>query len=146
MTIKAVVDTNIWVSSLINPVGFPARLRNLFATGAFQCVVSTPMLEELADVLGRPKIRDKYGISALDIEELLILLEERSEDVLLSGNVSVCRDVDDNGVIETAINGKAQYIITRDDDIKFDLNVISFLSRHNIAVVSLSTFLNILYI
>jgi len=45
MTVKAVIDTNIWVSALINPFGFPAKLRNAFERGLFQPVISEPMIE-----------------------------------------------------------------------------------------------------
>jgi predicted nucleic acid-binding protein len=61
---------------------------------------------------------------------------------MLSGNVSVCRDKDDNFVIETAIKGQAQYIVTRDDDIKFDKTVASFLERYDIAISSIAKFLS----
>lgn len=141
MAIRAVIDTNIWVSSLLNPFGFPAMLRQSFAAGHIQPIISEPLLAELGEVLKRPRIKDKYGITADDIQALLILIEERSEHVLLSGGVSVCRDRDDNAVIETAIQGKAECIVTRDDDIKFDREVISFLSKYGITVKSLAQFL-----
>lgn len=141
MVIKAVIDTNIWVSALLNPFGFPAKLRKSFEDGVFLAVISEPMLAELADVLSRPRIKSKYGITDADIEELLILIEERSEHVLLSDSVNICRDKDDNFVIETAIKGKAAYLVTRDDDIKFDEKVASFLSQHNVSVVSIAKFL-----
>lgn len=141
MPIKAVIDTNIWVSSLLNPFGFPARLRKSFEAGAFHAVISEPILEELSEVLNRPKIKNKYGISEDDISELLVLIEERAESVLLSGDITVCRDKDDNLIIETAIKGKAAFLVTRDDDIKFDKAVSSFLLQHGISVISLSKFL-----
>jgi len=141
VAIRAVIDTNIWVSSLLNPSGFPAMLRKSFAEGYVQPIISEPLLAELGEVLKRPRIKDKYGITSDDIQALLILLEERSEHVLLSGNVSVCRDKDDNAVIDTAIQGKAECIVTRDDDIKFDKEVISFLSKYGITVKSVAQFL-----
>lgn len=141
MAVKAVIDTNIWVSALLNPSGFPAKLLTNFKDGVFHSVISEPMLAELADVLSRPRIKDKYGITDSDIEELLILIEERSEHVLLSVDVGICRDKDDNFVIETAIEGKAEYLVTRDDDIKFDKSVASFLSQHNVSVISIAKFL-----
>jgi len=128
VTIKAVIDTNIWVSAILCPSGFPAKLRESFADGIFHSVISEPMLLELAEVLSRPRIKEKYGISEYDIQELLILIEERSEHVMLSGDVAICRDKDDNLIIETAIKGQANYIVTRDDDIKSDKKVSSFLS------------------
>ena len=116
-------------------------LRKSFAEGYVQPIISEPLLAELGEVLKRPRIKDKYGITSDDIQALLILIEERSEHVLLSGNVSVCRDKDDNAVIDTAIQGKAECIVTRDDDIKFDKEVISFLSKYGITVKSVAQFL-----
>lgn len=144
MAVRAVIDTNIWVSSLLNPFGFPAKLRKSFEDGAFLAIISEPMLAELADVLSRPRIKDKYGITDGDIEELLILIEERSEHVMLSENVTICRDKDDNLVIETAIKGEAEHLVTRDDDIKFDKSVSAFLLQHNVSVVSIAKFLSLI--
>lgn len=144
MTIRAVIDTNIWVSALLHPSGFPAQLRKSFEEGIFHSVISEPMLSELAEVLSRRRIKEKYGISEYDIQELLILIEERSEHVLLSGDVFICRDTDDNLVIETAIKGQANYIVTRDDDIKSDKKVSSFLLRYGVSVTSVAQFLSVL--
>ncbi len=142
--VKAVIDTNIWVSSLLNPFGFPARLRTSFEDGDFSVVISVSMLEELADVLNRPKIKDKFKIEEEDIAKLLFLIEDRAEDVNISGNVTICRDKDDDIIIETAIKGKAEYLVTRDDDIKFDRKVSLFLSQHGVTVISLSKFLTLI--
>jgi len=98
-------------------------LKKAHSTWLFQ----KPILEEIAEVLTRPRIKGKYGISEADIMELLTLIEERAEHVLLSGDITVCRDSDDNFVIETAIKGQAAFIITRDDDIKFCKDVFRFL-------------------
>jgi putative PIN family toxin of toxin-antitoxin system len=144
MAIKAVIDTNIWISALLNPFGYPARIRKSFEKGVFQVVVSEPILEELADVLNRPRIREKYDVTPEDIEEILTLIEERSEHVLLSGNIEICRDKDDNLIIETAIKGKAEYLVTRDDDVKFDKKVSDFLSKYGISVTSVAKFLKLI--
>ncbi len=144
MALRAVIDTNIWVSALINPFGFPAQLRKAFEDGTFNIIISDPLIEELADVLNRPRIRDKYGITEADVEELIILIEERAEGVLLSGDIDICRDKDDNLVIETAIKGHAEFLITRDDDIKFDKKVLSFLLQYGVTVISLSKFIAII--
>jgi predicted nucleic acid-binding protein len=42
--IKAVIDTNIWVSALLNPTGYPAKLRKAFEQGIFEVIVSEPIL------------------------------------------------------------------------------------------------------
>jgi len=186
--VKAVIDTNIWVSSLLNPFGFPAKLRKAFEEGDFNVVISVPMLEELSEVLNRPRIKDKFEIEDADIIGLLTILEDRAEDVRIAGDilirslvrqhkmsfplvgnlsfpeglrigrndrkeyynvalliavlVTICRDKDDDIVIETAIKGLTEYLVTRDDDIKFDKKISSFLSRHGVTVISLSKFLD----
>ena len=144
MAVKAVIDTNVWVSSLLNPFGFPARLRKSFEEGAFHAVISEPILEEPAEVLNRPRIKDKYRISEHDIKELLILIEEKAEPVLLSGDIAICRDKDDNLIIETAIKGQAVFLVTRDDDIKFSKEVCSFLSQNGVSVISIAKFLTLM--
>jgi len=144
MAIRAVIDTNIWVSAILNPFGFPARLRNSFAKGLFRPVISEPMFLELAEVLNRPRIKAKYGLAAADIKELLVLIEERSESVQLSGNVKICRDINDDMVIETAIKGRVEYLVTRDDDIKHGDKVSSFLQQYNVSVLSVANFISIL--
>ncbi len=144
MAIRAVLDTNIWVSAILNPAGFPAQVLNCFRKGDFLAVISEPIIAEIADVLSRPRIKDKYGITEADILELLILIEERCEHVLLSGDIRVCRDPEDNGIIETAIKGHASYIVTRDDDIKFDRTIAGFLSQNNVTPVSTARFLKII--
>lgn len=144
MAIKVVIDTNIWISALLNPFGYPARIKKSFEKGAFQVVVSEPILEELTDVLNRPRIREKYDVTPEDIEEILTLIEERSEHVLLSGDIEICRDKDDNLIIETAVKGKAAYLVTRDDDVKFDKEVSDFLSKYGISVTSVARFLKLI--
>ena len=121
MTIRAVIDTNIWVSALLNPFGFPSKLRKSFAKGLFQPVISEPMFVELAEVLSRPRIKDKYGLAAADIEELLILIEERSESVPVSGDVKLCRDRNDDMVIETAVKGRVEYLVSRDRNLSMKM-------------------------
>ena len=144
MAFRVVIDTNVWVSALLNLAGYPAKIRKAFEEGLFETVISEPILKEIADVLSRPKIKDKYGIIEADIQELLILIEERSEHVLVSGDVSICRDKDDNFIIETAVKGKAKYLITRDDDVKSDKNVSNFLLQSGISVLSIAKSLKLI--
>lgn len=144
MAVKAVIDTNIWISALINPFGYPASLRRHFEDGDFIAVISEPILNEIADVLSRPRIRDKYDIAPEDIQELLVLVEEKAEHVIVSGKIDVCRDKDDNLIIETAIKGNAQYLVTRDDDIKFDKKVSAFVLQYGISILTVEKFIKFL--
>jgi len=100
-----------------------------------------PLLDELADVLSRPRITHKYPIQPADVEEFLELLIQRSQIVVPTGSVHECRDPDDDIILETALLAQAKYAITRDDDIKRDLDLIAHLQEHGVAVLSVQQFL-----
>lgn len=138
------LDTNIWVSAFINPHGFPARLVDAWIAGQFDVVVSIPLLEEIADVLTRPRIQTKYGLSTEEIEQFLDLLQEKAIHVTPTGNLDLCRDPDDNVVLETAILGDALYAVSRDDDLKGDTDLMVQMKAHNVEVVSVQRFFDLL--
>lgn len=144
VAVRAVIDTNVWVSSILNPTGRPAMLRKAFEEGAFHVIISEPLLEEITDVLSRPKIKSRHELAHDEIEELLTLLDEHTEYALLSGDVDICSDKDDDFVIETAIKGKAEYLVTGDGDIKLDNDVVAFLSKYGVTVISIANFLNLI--
>lgn len=52
-----------------------------------------------------------------------------------------CRDPDDDLILETAILGQAQYAVSRDDDIKRDLDLLDHLRAHGVTVSSVQQFL-----
>jgi len=134
------LDTNIWVSMFINPHGFPARLQDAWFRGQFEVVISIPLLEEIADVLTRPRIQRKYGLTSQDIAEFLDLLQQRAIQVMPTGQLHLCRDPDDDFVLETAILGKAQYLVSRDDDIKNDRDLIRYMQNYGVEVISVQHF------
>jgi putative PIN family toxin of toxin-antitoxin system len=140
--IVALLDTNVWVSSLINPAGAPARLVREWLADHFEVVVSPPLLDELSDVLSRPRITSKYAISLDQVHEFLTLLNSRGKVVVPSGTMHECRDPDDDLVLETALLGHAQYVVTRDDDIKRDLDLIEHLQMRGVVVVTVQRFLD----
>src|SRR5579875_153653 len=104
---RVVVDTNVWVSALLSTAGYPARILAALRARQFILLVSQPMLDELRDVLSRPRLVRKYGITEADADELIELLRTRAEEIAVSGAVRVCRDPDDDVVIETAVSGRA---------------------------------------
>ncbi len=140
MPTVVLLDTNVWVSAFINPSGAPAQLRHAWHEGRYETVFSLPLLEEIVDVLTRPRIIHKYPITIADIEGLLRLLIERGIFVVPTGSVHECRDPDDDLILETAILGQAQYAVTRDDDIKSDRELVERLKAHGVAVLSVRQF------
>jgi hypothetical protein len=142
--VKVVVDTNIWVSSLIASSKTAAKLVDKWRKGKFEIVVSEQQVLELYDVFSRPKLLFKYRIDRQEIEDLVSSIATRAERITLKGSSKVCHDPDDDIIIETAIRGKAKYLVTGDRDIMDDKGVLSYLSRHSVIVISLVKFLDII--
>jgi hypothetical protein len=46
--------------------------------------------------------------------------------------------------MKTAIKGQAEYLVTRDYNIKLDNEVVSFLLKHGVTAVSISKFLDLI--
>lgn len=135
------VDTNVWVSAVLNPTGPPAAVLNAFANGEFEVVTSEPLLAELRRVLNRPRLVRRYQITASDADELVALIRMRAEIVVPPGILRLCRDPDDDAVIETAVVGRADLVVTRDDDLKGAPEVIAFLEEFDIPVLTVRQFL-----
>jgi putative PIN family toxin of toxin-antitoxin system len=141
VAVVALVDTNVWISALINPRGYPARLKDAWLDGKLQIVVSVALLDEIADVLSRPRIRDKYHLNTEDVKEFLRLIAGKSITVATTGTLHLCRDPDDDLMLETALNGSATFAVSRDDDLKRDQELISRMLEQGIEVLSVQRFL-----
>jgi putative PIN family toxin of toxin-antitoxin system len=114
---RAVVDTNILVRALIKLQGSVGPVLRRLRDGAYRLLYSESLLAELVDVLGRPRIRNKYGIGRDDVATVLTLIELRGELVMPQRRIIVCRDPKDNQVLEAAVAGRADIIVSGDDDL-----------------------------
>lgn len=141
MPVVAVVDTNVWLSAFLNPAGFPGRLIRAAQDNRFSLVTSAPLLEELQEVLCRPRIMKIRGTTAAEAKDFTCLVADIAQIVVMAGTVQLCRDPDDNMILETAIVGHATPVISRDEDITRDLDLKRQLQRHNIQAITVSRFL-----
>jgi putative PIN family toxin of toxin-antitoxin system len=83
--------------------------------GSYLLPVTSPAIfAEYVDVVNRQNIVDE-GINK-DVAQLLSFIQN-SESVTPRETLSVCRDPDDNRILECAVTGKVDYIITADDDL-----------------------------
>lgn len=139
--LRAAIDTNVWISALLFPSGMPGKVLLALADRAFTPVISEPLIAEIVDVSQRPRIIRKYGLTQGDIDRLVGLLCERAEMIEVTGTVHVCRDPDDDILIETAVLGLADVLVTRDDDLKGAAEVTDYLEAAGIAVLSVRRFL-----
>lgn len=114
---RVVVDTGILVSALIRPSGTIGDVLHALRDGRFTAIYSTPMMLEVTEVLGRPKIQEKYHVQPDDIEALINLVRLRGELVIPKQTITACRDPKDNKFLEAALAGEADAIVTGDDDL-----------------------------
>jgi uncharacterized protein len=141
---RALLDTNIWISAFINPSGQPAHLLYLFFQGHYQMIASQALLDEITNVLIRPRIRRNLRIPDSQIAIFLSHLQKEALMVNPTGHVHLCRDPKDDILLETAILGSADFIVSRDDDMKRDLTLITRLREYGVEAVSISHFIDIL--
>jgi putative PIN family toxin of toxin-antitoxin system len=134
------LDTNILVSAFINPKSKPAKLLAHWKKRNFDLVISDILLDEFSEVIRRPKIKEKYKISDKEIKELEKIILEKAIFVPAPGEVSLCRDPDDNVILETAILGKANYIVTGDKDIKTP-ELVEHLAQNKIKIITVGQYL-----
>lgn len=106
--IKAVVDTNVFVSGLINPSGNPAKVINMFLNGDFILLYDVRILEEYRNVLRR----DKFAFGDELINPVLEYIESIGESIVASGVKNKFSDEDDRKFYEVAKSGVAEYLIT----------------------------------
>ena len=113
---RVVVDTNILVSSLIVPRGISAQLMEHWRRRSFYLLTSEPVLEECTRVLQYPRIRRKYPLTDQEILRFITFLREQCEVVWPEMALdAVAQDPDDNRILECAVAGGADYIVTGDD-------------------------------
>lgn len=143
-TLLAVIDTNVWVSSLINPAGPPARVTNAWRQGQFGVVTSGFLLDELRQVLLRPRLQRLHGLTLPEVDQYIASLAALCIRVEPARRLNICRDRKDDLVLETALTGRAGYVVSRDDDIKDDADVVKQMSDQGVSLVSVQQFLNIL--
>lgn len=74
----AVVDTNVLAAGLMttNVKAPTACVLDRMLSGDLPFVVSSALLAEYRDVLNRPKLRDRHGLTRRDVESLLIAVAE----------------------------------------------------------------------
>jgi uncharacterized protein len=114
---RVVLDANQLVSSLLSTQGLQRQLIDAWRQRAFLLLLGPGQIDEVAEVLTRPKIRKKYPIPPQDLEAFLHLL--RADALLLpeGKGPGVCRDPDDDSLLGCAAAGSANYLVSGDRDL-----------------------------
>lgn len=102
------------------------------------------MIAEIRGVMLRPRMARRFGVTPDRVEAMIAAMLERAEMVAPIGTIQVCRDPDDDVIIETAIVGKADFIVTGDQDLLADPPVLELLNIYDISVLDVQRFVRLL--
>jgi putative PIN family toxin of toxin-antitoxin system len=111
--IRIIVDTNLWISFLISRNY--TKLDALFSSRKIYLLFSLQLLTEFINVATLTKFR-KY-FSEEDMDALLAKMKKHAKIIQPTTVVTHCRDPKDNFLLELAIDGKAHFLLTGDNDL-----------------------------
>ena len=111
--IKAVLDTNVFVSALIVKHGKPAQILDFARRKQFTVLLSEEILAEAREVLHRKRIRKRFILSEDEVQSYLDGLRQTS--VMIAGasvEDVIPNDPPDNLVLACAVGGEANYLVS----------------------------------
>jgi putative PIN family toxin of toxin-antitoxin system len=115
MKVSAVLDTNILISGIFWR-GMPRRALTFARNEEIVAITSRVLLFELRDVLTREK--GPFRLSSQEADKIMTLLLTCLRVVEPTRSIKICRDENDNHVLEVASDGDAQYIVSNDPDLQ----------------------------
>ncbi len=108
---RVVLDSNIYISAIMFG-GKPLRAVQLAEQGAFILLISVPLQAEVIRTLAK-----KFSYSSAMIQMSCNRVWNVAKEIAPVIRVDLCRDDDDNRILECAIEGDAHYIVTGDRDL-----------------------------
>lgn len=111
--LRVILDTNLWVSYLITKTFID--LDDLVINHQIKFLFSPESISEFIEVADRPKFKKHF--SQRDVFNLLVYMDKFGEMVDVSAKVEICRDKKDNFWLSLAWDGKADYLVTGDNDL-----------------------------
>jgi putative PIN family toxin of toxin-antitoxin system len=137
--IRAVLDTNQYVSMAIKAGGTADLLLAAWRDERFVLLLSLLILEEIIRVLRSPRLRRLIRLTAAELDGLIesLLLDAELTPGRLAVHI-ITRDPSDNMFLACAIEGRADYIVSGDQDL------LTLGSYEGIPIVTAAEFLRVL--
>jgi len=107
--VKVVFDTNIYVSALVLPGSRADSALQRIVSGPDQLLLSHAILAELLDVLAR-----KFSRDAEELSRVAVFLDDLCSMIETTSTVEDLADDPDNRILECAIDGDADCVVTGD--------------------------------
>ena len=106
---KAVFDTNIFISAIALPGSRAEAAILRVVEDDVQLVISREIILEILDVLAR-----KFDRNVEELARLAVYLADLAEVVTPRRRLKVLKDDPDNRILECAVTGKVNVIVTGD--------------------------------
>lgn len=134
--VRAVIDTNLFISGLFAEQGHTYELQELWITGAFELVVSEKILTEIEATLCKPYISKKLFVSEGDEKEIIELIREKAflitKDRYETDKIK--SDRTDNKFLACALEADADYVVSGDN------HLLSLKHYYGIQIIDAKTF------
>jgi len=110
---RLILDTSTLIAAIRSDAGASRRLLTAALERRFTLLASVPLMIEYQAVMTRPEHLEASGLSATDVGILLDAMAAVAEPVKLAFLWRpAVRDPDDDMVLEAAVNGQADAIVT----------------------------------
>jgi putative PIN family toxin of toxin-antitoxin system len=108
--LKAVFDSNVYISGILFKGGIPSRLFDLARDRKFSLFISPEILDEIRAVL-----KIKFELSPNEIDRIIRWIEGAAQIVYPDKKIKlVKRDDPDNRILECTLASSSQFLITGD--------------------------------
>lgn len=111
---RFILDTNVIISALLFKKSLPRQALDKARKQGI-VLMSQSIWSEISEVVARPKF-DKY-LSSQERQLFLLVFEQAVRFVDIKETINACRDPKDDKYLELAVNGKAECIVTGDQDL-----------------------------
>ncbi len=138
--VRAVIDTNLFVSGLFANKGYTYDLQELWVKGAFELAVSENILKEVKATLLKPYIQERLFSYQGEEEEVIALIREKAfivtEDRYETDRIK--SDHTDNKFLACALEAEADFIVSGDN------HLLELKHFHGIQIVDAAIFVKTL--
>jgi len=107
--VKVVFDTNIFISALVIPGSRAEEAMHRVMEGKNHLIISKPIIQELLTTLAH-----KFGRDREELARVAVYLAEIARTVHPKQKVNALEDEPDNRVLECALTGQADIVVTGD--------------------------------
>lgn len=133
--LRAVIDTNLFISGLFGKDSLSAKLQDLWINQEFELVTSIEIIKEVSRVLRYPRIKKRFHPKDETLKRFFRLVFRKAvitKDIYKTDRIA--DDPSDNKFLACALEGKADFIVSRDQHLR---NLKQF---HGIKIIDASTF------